>query len=926
MKRINYVKCLALLLAAVMLMTAAPGMASASEKQEFKNTPALKAAGSTSGTGGPSRLNDRGYGTGHLIRVNIVKVTLKADGRYAAENVGSRQEYCVDRSSHSSGNHFMPLKWFHPSNNGLSTENWAGWSCYSYWNNRYNGTFTASTSDSFYIDCTIVGKKDIYDAQYNFYLVYREAAPAVNSYSLSYDANTPADGTVTNMPDPNPQTLKTTETSWSPAVSSAVPDCQGYTFKGWNTKRDGSGNTYKAGNQITGIITASSPSLVLYALWEKNTDTEQNLTVEKHVTQIGARNFVSPAEFQAAKDSSGKVYYQLGDTVKWDIVITNPDRSDKTISLGESMCYNDEGGTGNSYVKPGKYTVTGGGIIWTGSSTNANVTIPGGGSVTLTVAYTTNLEDVKDQSRKNAERLFNHVNISNYQINGISASNEADSETVFQKDETSLVPERKGEYQFGVRKEINPIGCTLTSENLPENYSMDYHVVNKAAGIDKTGTLTLSNAAVKKATVIEWTVSDLMIPDYQFDFDGSGKTAADFEDYTTTVTLTEHNYDIAGYTCEVTSLISGELNDTASITASMPVKEWNENGNADTDWHGMRNSYKAAGSQNPDTVTFRIPFQKTVIQEGTQAPGAETFQFNVTIPAFNDIGFNQALLTISGNRIETNGAGTYEGTILVTADRNDAVFLSDGILISEVNSGTGGWKYDDTVWTVIPEAHDDSGVPAAFRFLSDKDSNKEFEFMTFTNSYTKNQGSVIIPVTYTVTYTDGVEDEEVFKDQIYGGLVYGTATPAFQGTPERDGYHFKGWSPVPDNTVRGSVIYIAQWEQEDGNPGQETPGQNGTDKNDPDTNGSGKDSTDPDVTDRDGSGIERPGKTDPAREDAAKDNSGLTGNEKNTEGDHMDKKNPQTGDHDNLLFWILLGGISLLGAVTLHMVYRKKIN
>lgn len=66
--------------------------------------------------------------------------------------------------------------------------------------------------------------------------------------------------------------------------------------------------------------------------------------------------------------------------------------------------------------------------------------------------------------------------------------------------------------------------------------------------------------------------------------------------------------------------------------------------------------------------------------------------------------------------------------------------------------------------------------------------------------------------TYTVTYTDGVDGEEVFKDQVYSGLTAGTATPAFAGgTPTREGYVFAGWKPAVASTVTGNATYVAQW-------------------------------------------------------------------------------------------------------------------
>ena len=65
---------------------------------------------------------------------------------------------------------------------------------------------------------------------------------------------------------------------------------------------------------------------------------------------------------------------------------------------------------------------------------------------------------------------------------------------------------------------------------------------------------------------------------------------------------------------------------------------------------------------------------------------------------------------------------------------------------------------------------------------------------------------------YTVTYTDGVDDEEIFEDQTYT-VASGEATPDFDGTPTREGYLFAGWSPEVAKTVTGNATYTAQWEQ-----------------------------------------------------------------------------------------------------------------
>ena len=68
-----------------------------------------------------------------------------------------------------------------------------------------------------------------------------------------------------------------------------------------------------------------------------------------------------------------------------------------------------------------------------------------------------------------------------------------------------------------------------------------------------------------------------------------------------------------------------------------------------------------------------------------------------------------------------------------------------------------------------------------------------------------------VPDTFTVTYTDGVDGEEVFADQVYSGLRKDSETPAFNGTPNREGYTFAGWEPEVTETVTETVIYVAMW-------------------------------------------------------------------------------------------------------------------
>ena len=81
----------------------------------------------------------------------------------------------------------------------------------------------------------------------------------------------------------------------------------------------------------------------------------------------------------------------------------------------------------------------------------------------------------------------------------------------------------------------------------------------------------------------------------------------------------------------------------------------------------------------------------------------------------------------------------------------------------------------------------------------------------------KTQGLVNVTEEYTVTYTDGVENEEVFADQVYSDLRKDSATPAFNGTPTRTGYTFAGWEPEVAATVTQTVTYVAKWEAKKAN-------------------------------------------------------------------------------------------------------------
>lgn len=85
------------------------------------------------------------------------------------------------------------------------------------------------------------------------------------TYTLNYYKNTT--DTVTNMPEPNPQTEKSNTGMVTFTVSSAIPAREGYNFLGWAGNPDATEPTVKPGNTVTTTATVTK----LYAVWESKT-------------------------------------------------------------------------------------------------------------------------------------------------------------------------------------------------------------------------------------------------------------------------------------------------------------------------------------------------------------------------------------------------------------------------------------------------------------------------------------------------------------------------------------------------------------------------------------------------------------------------------------------------------------------------------
>lgn len=156
-----------------------------------------------------------------------------------------------------------------------------------------------------------------------------------------------------------------------------------------------------------------------------------------------------------------------------------------------------------------------------------------------------------------------------------------------------------------------------------------------------------------------------------------------------------------------------------------------------------------------------------------------------------------------GNKIIYNIYANFNPTINATAGTGGTI-TDNGV--TEVNYGDSK-QYDITA---------DAGQDIASVSVDGQDISNAVGKDNFSYTFENVREPHTIDVTftnelYTVTYTDGVDNEEIFKDQSYVGLLSGTKTPKFNGEPKRTGYVFTGWTPEVTETVTQTVTYSAQW-------------------------------------------------------------------------------------------------------------------
>ena len=283
----------------------------------------------------------------------------------------------------------------------------------------------------------------------------------------------------------------------------------------------------------------------------------------------------------------------------------------------------------------------------------------------------------------------------------------------------------------------------------------------------------------------------------------------------------------------------------------------------------------------------------------TTFEAGKTYHYGVYVVAYGDVG-NIRYIFGPDTKLKINGEFVnytrYEGD---ESDGSDGTMwvLTDLTMTPEAGGTTPAEKYavtytdgvdnkeifKDQVYTV-----EFGKATPAFNGTPSRDGYKftgwtpaVADIVTRNATYTAQWEKLTPAETFTVTYTDGVDNEEIFKDQVYT-VEFGKATPAFNGTPTRKGYTFAGWKPAVAATVTSNATYEATWKSDSA---MTTPSDN-------------KPSTGETTSPNTGNGTTSP----------------KTG----------DTTSPKTGDTSNMLLWFALLFVSGGVAIATTVVSRKK--
>lgn len=692
---------------------------------------------------------------------------------------------CTDGTAHSGYNHSVKLKEFYPD----ETKDWTGWQFASYYTKGQDqNIFNSLTSSTVNATANVTGSEP-YPCSKNFYLVYKDSNPEV-TYTLNYYPNTT--DTVTNMPVPNPQTETSNTGTVTFTVSSAIPAREGYNFLGWNGKPDATTPTVQPGNWVTTTATTTK----LYAVWQSNTPPTDKPAkpTENDVTGV-----VVDIVCVTTTGTHDTVQYPLG-------FATTPQHT-----IGE-VASDGAGG----YICP--VTVRTAWFVQQASNLRRKVQhTPTAQTITFNLTYDKNSKTwVKPAANPRIEATH------------------------------EVTPDTPGDQKPNIEEANAKIRVQCIEYPSKHNpYTKNYRILPGSyedLGWDRTEYGYIYSIRLNRAKYIA-----------QFDQE-IGRPHTDTEpNKETRINWRWENgawHLIGGpdgidadikVKCDQTEtpptkpIITGRQEYIRVICKNEPNKERNY-----VPKFGRYTESDPAVQKVNGVWTYTI----TILRD------KHVEEFNKDFPGHEDTDPN-AVTTMSWvwkdaewKLVPVNGLRTVGAIIEVTcepeaptADELKKLEMAVQVkcVVDAAQQHTSAYgllgEYDKDYFVGEPKkvgddwlcdiSYDPDPYVAEFNkaFPTPKHIQNDEKIVPVTLIWVggswqiKTQGRVHVTEVYTVTYTDGVENEEVFADQVYSDLRKDSATPAFNGTPTRTGYTFAGWEPEVAATVTQTVTYVAKWEK-----------------------------------------------------------------------------------------------------------------
>ena len=624
---------------------------------------------------------------------------------------------------------------------------------------------------------------------YTIYLVAKKAVPPTVTYTLTYYPNTT--DLVTNMPSPNPVTQKSSTSPVTFTVSSAIPAREGYNFLGWNGKPDATTPTVQPGNWVTTPATATR----LYAVWQSNTPPTDKPAkpTENDVTGV-------------VVDIVCVTTTGTHDTVQYPLRYP----TDAQHTIGEVISDGAGGYICPVTVRTAWFVQQASKLVWkvqhtpTAQTIMFNLTYDKNSKTWVKPAANPRIEathevtpDTPGDQKPNIEEANAKIRVQcieypskqNYRILPGSYEDLGWDQTEYGYIYSIRLNRAKYIAQFD--QEIGrPHTDTEPNKETRINWRWEngaWHLIGGPDGID----------------------ADIKVKCDQTETPPTKPIITGRQEYIRVICKNEPNKErnyvpkFGRYTESDPAVqkVNGVWTYTITILRDKHVEEFNKDfpGHEDTDpnavttmsWVWKDAEWKLVPVNGLRTVGAIIE----VICKPKAPTADELKKLDMAV---------QVKCVVDAAQQHTSAYG-----LLGEYDKD--------YFVGEPKKVGDDWLCDISYDPELYVAEFNKTFPNPKHVQNDEKIVPVTLIWAGGSWQIKTQGRVHVTEEYTVTYTDGVDGEEVFADQVYSDLRKDSTTPAFNGTPTRTGYTFAGWEPEVAATVTQTVTYVAKWEAKKAN-------------------------------------------------------------------------------------------------------------